>query len=200
MSGNTYRLKLKDVVCKVLPVNVRRVVRHAMTDISMWKTKWHLACLRRRIWKAKPGSVVQCLNYTICVNDGHNFYILYKGIFVHRIYHFEVEYPDPLILDCGSNIGMSILYFKHLYPKARIIAFEPDPVIFPYLQENITRNGLKDVQLVQAALAAREGTMTFYSDGKYGSCLVEHVPADIPQGSTKYEVPCVRLRGYSCRI
>lgn len=73
-----------------------------------------------------------------------------------------------LILDCGSNIGMSILYFKHVYPKARIIGFEPDPAIFPYLQENMTRNGLKDVQLVQAALASQEGTLTFYSDSKFG--------------------------------
>jgi len=91
---------------------------------------------------------------------------------------------------------MSILYFKHVYPDARIIGFEPDPAIFPYLKENISRNGLKDVQLIQAALAANEGTLTFYSDGKYGSCLAEHLPTDIPEGWTKYEVPCVRLRDY----
>jgi hypothetical protein len=60
----------------------------------------------------------------------------------------------------------------------------------------VARNGLKDVQLVQAALAAREGVLTFYSDGKYGSCLAEHRPADIPPGWTRYEVPCVRLRDY----
>jgi hypothetical protein len=52
------------------------------------------------------------------------------------------------------------------------------------------------VRLVQAALAAQEGTLTFYSDGKYGSCLAEHVPCDIPDGWAKYEVPCVRLRDY----
>ena len=49
---------------------------------------------------------------------------------------------------------------------------------------------------MKAALAAQEGTLTFYSDGKYGSCLAEHLPADIPEGWTWHEVPCVRLRDY----
>lgn len=49
---------------------------------------------------------------------------------------------------------------------------------------------------MQAALASQEGTLTFYSDGKYGSCLAEHVPGDIPEGWTKHEVSCVRLRDY----
>jgi hypothetical protein len=52
------------------------------------------------------------------------------------------------------------------------------------------------VQLVQAALADQAGTLTFYSDGKYGSCLAEYMPADIPEEWTKYEVPCVRLQDY----
>ena len=91
---------------------------------------------------------------------------------------------------------MSILYFKHVYPRSRIIGFEPDPAIFPCLQENMGRNGLADVQLVQAAVAGRQATLTFYSDGKYGSCLADHLPADVPESWQKYEVPCVRLRDY----
>ncbi len=139
---------------------------------------------------------MRCLNYTIRINDGPNFYVLYKDIFIHRIYHFVAQRPDPLILDCGSNIGMSILYFKHTYPRARIIGFEPDPSIFPYVAENISRTGLRDVRLVQSALAAKEGTLTFYSDGKYGSCLAGHLPQDVPEGWARHEVPCVRLRDY----
>jgi FkbM family methyltransferase len=180
---------LRAITCKMLPTGVRQMIQ----KLGEWRTNLHLVRLKRKVWKKKPRALVRCLNYTVRINDGPNFYILYKDIFIHRIYHFEAERPDPLILDCGSNIGMPILYFKHVYPKSRIIGFEPDPVIFPYLQENITRNGLTDVKLVQAALAAKEGTLTFYSDGKYGSCLAEHLPADIPEGWIRYEVPCVRL-------
>ena len=91
---------------------------------------------------------------------------------------------------------MSILYFKHVYPQARIIGFEPDPTIFPYLQENIAGNNVADVLLVRAAVARQEGRLAFYSDGKYGSCLAEHLSGGIPAEWTKYEVPCVRLRDY----
>jgi FkbM family methyltransferase len=193
---NTFSLMLKAVVRKVLPVGMRWVIRHVMNEVSRLRMNLHLARVGSKALMARPGSLMRCMDYTVRINDGPNFYILYKDIFIHRIYHFEAQRPDPLILDCGSNIGMSILYFKHIYPRARIIGFEPDPAIFPYLQENITRNGLTDVQLVQAALAEQEGTLTFYSDGRYGSCLAEHLPEDIPEGWTKYEVPCVRLRDY----
>ena len=128
-----------------------------MNTANEAKVNWHLALFRIRAWNARPGSLMKCLHYTVRINDGLNFYILYKDIFVHRIYHFEAQRPDPLILDCGSNIGMSILYFKHVYPKARIIGFEPDLAIFPYLEENVVCNGLKDLQLVQAAFGGAEG-------------------------------------------
>lgn len=158
----------------------------------------HLARLQWRMFANPPhtSGYERCFGYTVHINDAPNFYVLYKDIFINRIYHFEAQRPDPLILDCGSNVGMSILYFKHVYSQARIIGFEPDPAVFPYLQENVVHNSLTDVQLVQSALAEREGTLRFYSDGKYGSCLAERMPGDIPQGWTRYEVPCVRLRDY----
>ena len=159
-------------------------------------TSWGLARLQRRVRAKKPGCQVPCLDYLVRINDGPNFYILYKDIFVQRIYQFEAQRPDPLILDCGSNIGMSILYFKHVYPQARIIGFEPDPAILPYLQENVARNRLSNVHVAHAAVGAHKGTLAFYSDAKYGSCLAEHLPADIPEGWTKHEVPCVRLADY----
>lgn len=161
-----------------------------------WQSMTHLAWRRWRVLTRKPGSLVRCLNYTVRINDGPNFYVLYKDIFFNRIYHFEAERPEPLILDCGSNIGMSILYFKHVYPKARIIALEPDPTIFPYLHENVFRNGLTDVRLLQVAAGGREGPVTLYSDGKFGSCLADHLPGDIAAGWTMHQVPCVRLRDY----
>ena len=108
----------------------------------------------------------------------------------------ENKFAACLVAEKSVDKKAWFAYFKHIYPQARIIGFEPDPAVFPYLEENVARNGLKDVKLVQAALAAKEGTLAFYSDGKYGSTLAEHLPADIPEGWTKYEVPCVRLRDY----
>jgi FkbM family methyltransferase len=152
--------------------------------------------LRGKLRQRKPGSRLRCLGYTVRINDAANFYVLRKDIFVRRIYHFEARRPDPLILDCGSNIGMSILYFKRTYPKSRIIGFEPDPSIFPYLKENVERAGLRDVTLVQGAITSHGGSLTMYSDGKYGSCLAKYGGDGPPAGWKEYNVPCVHLRDY----
>jgi FkbM family methyltransferase len=146
--------------------------------------------------RVRAGQIETILDYTLCINDGHNFYSQYKDIFDARIYHFDSDRTDPLIVDCGSNIGGSILYYKSIYPRARIIAFEPDPAIFPYLQENVSRNKLQDVQLLQAALSAQEGWLTFYSDKKSGSCLGK-IPSDkLNKHWEKCDVQCLQLRDF----
>ena len=149
-----------------------------------------------KLRQRKPGTRLRCFGYTVRINDAANFYVLRKDIFVRRIYHFAAQRPDPVILDCGSNIGMSILYFKRAYPSSRIIGFEPDPSIYPYLKENVEFAGLRDVKLMQAAVAAKDGSLQFFSDGKYGSCLAEYSGTAPPAGWKEYHVPCVRLREY----
>ncbi len=180
---------LKATARRVLPARLHPAVRQLAA-------RWHLAVVRRRAAGQKPGALLPCLEYQVRINDGPNFYILYKDIFVHRIYHFQAARPDPVILDCGSNIGMSILYFKHVYPQARVLGFEADPAVYPYLEENVARNRLRGVELVRAGVAAKAGTLSFYSDGKYGSCLADSPPPGAPGQWTRCEVPTVRLRDY----
>ena len=59
-------------------------------------------------------------------------------------YYFETSNPSPYILDLGSNIGISITYFKSLHPNARIIAFEPNPTLTPFHKKMITDRGWRD--------------------------------------------------------
>jgi FkbM family methyltransferase len=119
------------------------------------------AGLRREMVLKEPNAVVRVLNYEMRIIKGFDFYIQYKDIFVRRIYHFESPRPDPLIIDGGSNIGMSILYFKHVYPCAQVIGFEPSPILFRVLRENMEGNGLSAVTLINAGLGARAGTVSF---------------------------------------
>jgi FkbM family methyltransferase len=190
---------VKQIARKVLPSLIRDALGRTIYKCGKRKIARRLADLQRRACSGESGAgeTERLLDYTIRINSWDNFYTLYKEVFVKRIYHFTAERSDPLILDCGSNIGAVILYMKHLYPQARIVGFEPDPALFPWLQENLNLNGVKDVRVIQAALSAREGTLTFYSDGNYGSCLAQHLPADVdPQKWIRSDVPCVRLRDY----
>lgn len=181
---------------KLLPTGVRRAGRSVAHLLYAAQSGWHKAAWRRRALRAKPGTIIRFLGYSVRINDGANFYVLYHDVVLKQAYRFSAVRPNPVILDCGSNIGMSILYFKHLYPDAQIIGFEPDPAIVRYLHENTQANGLGDVQIVQAAIGGREGMLTFYSDGKYGSCLAHLSSEVIPEGWTKQEVPCVKLSDY----
>lgn len=189
---------LKWTALRAVPLGVRRFTRRVLNRGTRWHSAWKLRGLRYRLEAITPGrNATQPLHgYIVRVHDGSICYHLYNDIFVNRIYAFESQRPDPLILDCGSNMGMSVLYFKHIYPRARIIGFEPDPVIFPYLKENVALNRLTDVQLHGAAVAGKKGLLRFYSDGLVGSSLEEHLGGEVPAGWTRYEVPVVRLRDY----
>jgi FkbM family methyltransferase len=96
---------------------------------------------------------------------------LLREIFVEGCYFFQAERPDPVIVDCGSNIGISIIFFKALYPEARVIGFEPDPSTFTQLTENVRLNGLASVELHNIALAEMEGNTDFFISAKEQSSL-----------------------------
>jgi len=87
---------------------------------------------------------------------------LHRQIFRDLDYFFKSERADPFIVDCGSNIGMSILFFKALYPKARIIGFEPDKQTYALLKRNVASNGLTGVQVHQAALGIEDSTVDLF--------------------------------------
>jgi FkbM family methyltransferase len=119
---------------------------------------------RREMAVQEPNSVVGFLDYGVRITTGFEFYTQYKDIFVQRIYHFEPRRPDPVVVDAGGHFGMAALYFKHAHPRARVTVFEPDPALFRTLQENMKRNGLSDVTLINAGLGARSETTGYSAD------------------------------------
>jgi FkbM family methyltransferase len=100
--------------------------------------------------------------FVIVFRSFPEFIQLFEEIFVSEVYRFESRTPSPFIIDCGSNIGISVLYFKMLYPKSRIIAFEPEPSNFDCLQKNITTNNLNDVQCYGVGLSVAPGRADLY--------------------------------------
>lgn len=128
-----------------------------------------LPALRGRLWSKPAGSVVKLGQHRIEITDGPNAYMQFKDVFVRGIYRFAATRPDPLIIDGGSNMGISVLGFNRDHPASRIIAFEPDPQIFQLLQANVKRNKRsQDVTFVMAGLGAADGTLTFSADGSAG--------------------------------
>jgi FkbM family methyltransferase len=88
------------------------------------------------------------------------------GVLIERIYQEIVASGrQPLLIDCGANIGCSVLWFHARYPKAHIVAVEPAPDNFELLSVNCS--GL-DVDLRQAGIAAADGNSHLTDPGGGG--------------------------------
>ena len=124
-----------------------------------------------------------------------SFWVLFKEIFVYQEYLFNTESRRPFIIDCGSNIGMSILYFKLIYPNSDIVAFEPDEKAFMYLKNNMETNNFNSVIINQKALSKSEGEIDFYYDIENpGSLRMSSIRERLPK--SKRKVKSVQLSTY----
>ena len=70
------------------------------------------------------------------------------------------------ILDLGSNVGYSLLYFRMRFPGARIIGVEPDPANYERLVRQSASLG--NTEVIPDAVAGESGSMVFYSDAHRG--------------------------------
>ncbi len=104
------------------------------------------------------------LGLEVEVFDYWTFVYLFEEVFVGADYRFESARPDPLIFDCGCNVGLSTLYFKQQYPKARIVGFECDPQTFELLERNVRLNALSDVTVRNEALYPGKDRVALYRD------------------------------------
>lgn len=103
-------------------------------------------------------------NFNIHYQTRDEFHHLKREIFTYDSYFFETDNPTPVIIDAGAHIGLSTLYFKYLYPAAKIIAIEPNPAAFALLEQNVFENQLDNVTTINAALWETATTLPFYRD------------------------------------
>jgi FkbM family methyltransferase len=71
--------------------------------------------------------------------------------------------PDYSYCDIGAWIGPTVLYAAHRCKE--LICFEPDPVAYRYLCENISLNNLKNVTSFSLALSDSTGIRSMASFG-----------------------------------
>jgi FkbM family methyltransferase len=90
---------------------------------------------------------------------------------------------------------MSILFFKKLYPGARIVGFEPDPLTFDTLQKNIACNGLADVTVHCFALGDRDEKRKFFRASERDTSDLTMSLSKQRHDGCELEVECRRLSG-----
>jgi FkbM family methyltransferase len=116
---------------------------------------------------------------------------MYSEIFEKEIYRFKTISTKPYIIDGGANIGLSVIYFKKMYPLSNVIAFEPDKKIFTTLEENVKSFDLRDVEIINKGLWNKEENLDFFSEGADGGRIDNE-----KTGSEKNTISTISLRPY----
>ncbi|MGD8603905.1 MAG: FkbM family methyltransferase [Anaerolineales bacterium] len=131
----------------------------------------------------KSGTPLSLAGYSVNYLHFGGLVFQFHELFVQAHYFVSLESNHPYIIDCGSNIGLSVMFFAKLYPDAIILAFEPDPDAYACLTRNVQDNGLNNVTTECVAITDKEGEVDFYSDeNRPGSALGSIIPGRV-QGS-----------------
>ena len=111
---------------------------------------------------------VKISGFAVSGNNASAFQHQYHEIFVEKSFDVDFKKENPVIICCGANIGLEIFFFKKRYPQSEILAIEADPEISKILSENVSRNNLKNVEVISAAAWKANGTISFQADGALG--------------------------------
>lgn len=126
--------------------------------------------------------------YKIAFRDAPVFLISIKELFINEFYKFKPTTDRPRIIDCGSYIGTSILYFKVNYPNAIVTGFEPDETNYDVIKKNLETWNFTDTSVMNAAIWINNESISFNSKGSMASRI------ETDANENKKVVKCVRLK------
>lgn len=134
----------------------------------------------RLAWKRRrhPGTT-RLLGQSFHYTDAASLVSAARDIIADGGYCFHAERPDPVIFDLGANIGIASAWFLKTYPRARIIAFEPDLAAYSCLALNVAHGGTL-IRCHQAAAWTSDGTLRFASDGADGGQVADGGGLSVP--------------------
>lgn len=86
---------------------------------------------------------------------------------IKKFPHHEPEVLDELInlkninsiINIGSNIGLYCILFEKLFPKSKIIGFEPNLVFYEESLRNLKKNKCKNIDIINKAVGSMDGSI-----------------------------------------
>ncbi|MFI5250965.1 MAG: FkbM family methyltransferase [Bacteroidota bacterium] len=104
----------------------------------------------------------------------------FDQVFWHREYEFNLGFEPKVIIDCGANIGLASVFFKNKYPKAKIIAVEPEGSNANLLNRNT--KPYNDIQCITAGIWNKPAHLSVSDEQGLGhwGYTVKEVPEGTP--------------------
>lgn len=81
----------------------------------------------------------------------------------------RIRNNNTVFADIGANIGLHTLHVWKNFPSINIIAFDPSPYSYKYLELTIKYNEIKNIRLEKTALSDEKGDLEFYNWGEESS-------------------------------
>ncbi|MEO6731330.1 MAG: FkbM family methyltransferase [Ferruginibacter sp.] len=125
-------------------------------------------------------------NYTFHVPDMISVVWQLEEFFIDKKFNFKSAQANPVIYDCGANVGVASIFFSSCFPNAIINAYEADPIIIPYLEKNLLNNFVTNVNVFSGAVWINNEGVDFASEGGDGGSMY--------LGNEKSRVPSFRLK------
>lgn len=117
-----------------------------------------------RKFQLRPNTSDEGVITQVLKNSDYNFRRLRRGAELVAVYdRIAASGKAPLIVDAGANIGASPVYFAYSFPKARVVAIEPEHDNFDLLSANT--QGLP-VECIRGALASKPGSIDLVDPGE----------------------------------
>jgi FkbM family methyltransferase len=148
-------------------------------------------CGRRLTSEHVFGQIIHFSDYSI-------FALVFGEVYLSGVYYFPARVAAPLIIDGGANIGVSLAYFKTIYPGCRVLAFEPNERNFELLQRTVRANGWTNTETYPFGLHRTAGEQWFFDyNGLPGSLSGGFwEPAEAGPAKSKTMVRTIRLSDY----
>ena len=77
----------------------------------------------------------------------------------HKKFYRKLLSKNPTIIDVGANKGQTIVFFKKIFPRLKIFAFEPSET-YKFLEKKYHND--KNIKLSNVAIDKKKGKKKFY--------------------------------------
>lgn len=136
------------------------------------------------------------LENPVTLRHGTSDFDVFRGVFLDGQYDVDVPGEVNSIVDCGANIGLTMLFFRLKYPRARIVGLEPQDDNWATAVRNVG-----DMTVHRAAVWSELGEVAVkmgeYRDGRHWAAQVEAgkgVPAvTIPDITSKHGITTIDI-------